>query len=117
MMLQHEPPKVHKKHAFLFDINLYQSNPIKCSSRTQRKTKTTKKNLTPGLLEVEDNFVWWRCRVDIVMPRGQGEATGVHTHTSLCIRHHGGGERSLALACINKIAPCMAYANLDRGSS
>lgn len=61
--------------------------------------------------------MWWRCRVDIVTPRGQGEATGVRTHTSLCIRHHGGGERSLALACINKIAPCLAYANLDRGSS
>lgn len=70
-------------------------------------------------MEVEGQTLCIGDAVWIVASRGQGEATGVHTHThtSLCIRHHGGGERSLALACINKIAPCMAYANLDRGSS
>ena len=64
-----------------------------------------------------DNSMYWGCSVDTVTYQGQGEATHLHTHTPLCIRYHGRGEGSSALACINKIEPCMAYANVDTGAS
>ena len=60
-----------------------------------------------------DNSMYWGCRVDTVTSLGQGEVTHLHTHTPLCIGYQGRGERSPALACINKIEPCMAYANAD----
>lgn len=59
----------------------------------------------------------------LVMQCGYSDVSGVkarpqantHTHPfALGITERG--ERSLALACINKIEPCMAYANPDRGS-
>lgn len=49
MMLQHKPPKVHKKHAFLFDINLYRSNPItltlNCISEQDKEKKNNQENI------------------------------------------------------------------------
>lgn len=63
------------------------------------------------------NSMYWWLRLDILTSWGQGEVTNLHIHTSFCIRHHSRLERSPALAYINKIEPCMAYANPETGSS
>lgn len=128
MMLQHRlPQKALSSHPFWYqsisvrlcdpDFKLHLQNKERKKAKQQQEKKNycfrSPDSQNPGG-GGEFHALGMQC--------GYGDVSGsrrshrhIHTHTSLCIRHHGGGERSLALACINKIEPCTGLCKSRQG--
>lgn len=133
MMLQHRPPqKALSSHPFWYqsisvrlcdpDFKLHSQNKERKKAKQQQEKKKNYCSRSPDSQNLgeggEFHALGMLCGYsDISGSRRSHRHIHTHTraHTSLCIRHHGGGERSLALACINKIEPCTGLCKSRQG--